>query len=82
MVKKVWLRIKQAEGQTFYTKTGIPFTYHIRNDYIILENTNRSIPRKQVEEAISIQSDKVTDYNKYQGYAYLYGLLHDARIIS
>lgn len=65
---------------TFYTKTGIEFTYHIRNNYFVLENTNHTITRKQAEEALSIKSDKVSDYSKYQGYAYLWGLLHDSRI--
>ena len=82
MSTEVWRRIILHAGETFYTKTGIPFSYHIRNDYIILENTNRTIPRKQVDEAISIQSNKVTDYNKYQGYPYLFGLIHDSRIIE
>ncbi len=75
-----WNNIKKHAGEVFHTKTGIEFTYHIRNDYIVLENTNRTIPRNQVEEALAINSDKVLDYNKYQGYAYLWGLLHDSRI--
>lgn len=79
-MNKVWSNIQIHAGETFSTKTGVEFTYHIRNDYIVLENTNRSIPRKQVMDALSIMSDKVSDYNKYQGYAYLWGLLHDPRI--
>ena len=78
----VWKNIKRHAGEKFHTKTGVEFSYHIRNDYIVLENTNRSIPRKQVEEALLINSDTVTDYNKFQGYAYLFGLIHDARIIG
>ena len=77
----VWNNIILHAGETFYTKTGKPFTYHIRNDYIVLENTNRTIPRKQVEKALPIESDIVTDYNRYQGYAYLFGLIHAARIV-
>ena len=77
----VWRNIKLHVGEKFHTKTGVEFSYHIRNDYIVLENTNRSIPRKQVEEALLINSDKVSDYNMFQGYAYLFGLIHDARII-
>lgn len=82
MKNLIWNRICKYSGDTFYTKTGIPFTYHIRNAYICLENTNRTIPKCQVEEAIDIKSDKVIDYNKYQGPAYLYGLLHDKRIVN
>lgn len=80
MEHNIWQKVCTLEGEVFYTKTGVPFTYHIRNNYICLENTNRVIPRKQVEEAADIKSDVVTSYSKYQGYPYLYGILHDARI--
>ena len=80
IVGTIWSRIQNHAGNTFYTKTGIEFTYHIRNNYFVLENTNHTITRKQAEEALSIKSDKVSDYSKYQGYAYLWGLLHDPRI--
>ena len=36
----VWKNILLHAGETFYTKTGKPFTYHLRNNYIVLENTN------------------------------------------
>lgn len=79
-MKLVWNNIKRHAGEVFHTKTGIEFSYHIRNDYIVLENTNRTIPRWQVEEALSIKSDKVTAYGKYQGPSYLFSLIHDPRI--
>ena len=44
----VWRNIKLHAGEKFHTKTGVEFSYHIRNDYIVLENTNRSIPRKHI----------------------------------
>lgn len=81
-MKTVWNNVKKHAGEKFYTKTGVEFSYHVRNDYIILENTNRSIPRKQLEEALLINSNKVTDYKKFQGYAYLFGMIHDSRIIG
>ena len=60
-ISKVWKKITDCAGQTFYTKTGVPFSYHIRNEYIYLENTNRAIPKRQVEESLSIRSDFVSD---------------------
>ena len=80
-MENVWEKIRKYAGESFYTKTGIPFTYHIRGDYIVLENTNRSIPKSQVEEALKIDSSKVSDYSRFQGYAYLFGLVHDSRIV-
>ena len=80
-ISKVWKKITYCAGQTFHTKTGVPFSYHIRNEYIYLENTNRAIPKRQVEESLSIRSDFVSDYKKFQGSAYLFGILHDERIL-
>ena len=80
-ISKVWKKITDCAGQTFHTKTGVPFSYHIRNEYIYLENTNRAIPKRQVEESLSIRSDFVSDYKKFQGAAYLFGILHDERIL-
>lgn len=80
-ISKVWKKITDCAGQTFHTKTGVPFSYHIRNEYIYLENTNRAIPKRQVEESLSIRSDFVSDYKKIQGSAYLFGILHDERIL-
>ena len=80
-ISKVWKKITDCAGQTFHTKTGVPFSYHIRNEYIYLENTNRAIPKRQVEESLSIRSDIVSDYKKFQGSAYLFGILHDERIL-
>ena len=80
-ISKVWKKITDCAGQTFHTKTGVPFSYHIRNEYIYLENTNRAIPKRQVEESLSIRNDFVSDYKKFQGSAYLFGILHDERIL-
>ena len=80
-ISKVWKKITDCAGQTFHTKTGVPFSYHIRNEYIYLENTNRAIPKRQVEESLSIRSDFVSDYKKFQDSAYLFGILHDERIL-
>ena len=80
-ISKVWKKITDCAGQTFYTKTGVPFSYHIRNEYIYLENTNRAIPKRQVEESLSIRSDFVSDYKKFQGSEYLFVILHDERIL-
>ena len=81
-VDLIWRNLKLHEGERFLTKKGCPFSYRIRNDYIVLLNTPRTIPKWQVEEALGIQADTVTAYGKYQGPSYLFSLLHDPRIIS
>ena len=77
----IWNRIIKFEGQTFYTKTGRPFSYRVKNESIVLNNTNRTIARKQIEEASLVGSDTVTAYQQFQGPSYIYGLLHDSRIM-
>ena len=82
LIDFVWRNLKLNEGEPFFTKTGRPFSYQVRNNYIVLLNTPRTIPKWQVEEALGIQAETVTAYGKYQGPAYLYALLHDRRIVS
>ena len=82
MIDLVWKNLKLNEDVQFFTKTGCPFSYRIRNDYIVLQNTPRTIPKWQVEEALGIKANTVTAYGKYQGPSYLYALLHDPRIIG
>jgi len=84
---RIWVEAIQIchgddHAEQFLTKKGCPFSYRIRNDYIVLLNTPRTIPKWQVEEALGIQADTVTAYGKYQGPSYLFALLHDPRIIS
>ena len=82
LIDSVWKKLILHAGEPFLTKTGRPFSYQIRNNYIVLLNTPRTIPKWQVEEALRIQADTVTAYGKYQGPAYLYALLHDQRIVT
>ena len=50
----VWHRVAAHAGETFYTVTGIPFSYHMNGDRISLHNTNWSIPRRDVEDAVTV----------------------------
>lgn len=80
-MSNIWDVVCSLSGETFFTKRDRkPFTYHIRNEYLILENTNRTIPRTQIEEAVEINSDVTTAYSKFQGYSYLFAILHDERV--
>ena len=78
----IWNRICRFAGETFYTKTGIPFTYHTTNSLVVLENTNRNIPIGNFEKALNVSNPSVVAYQKLglQGPSYIYGILMDPRI--
>ena len=78
----IWENIKQHSGKLFKTAKGIPYDFHVEGDYIKLHNTNRSIPKKDVENALSIKEPTVSKFQKagFQGPSYLYGIITDNRI--
>ena len=81
-VEAVWSQIKAHAGETFYTKTGKPFTYHVRNRIVVLENTERNIPIGDFEKAMMVVNPTVGEFQRLnlQGPAYLYGIITDPRI--
>lgn len=83
-IKEVWKRITSHAGELFYTKRGVPYTYHISGQRIVLENTNRNIPYRDIERALSLPDLSVTKLNQInvQGPSYLYGIITDRRIIG
>ena len=78
----IWENIKRHSGETFKTVKGIPYDFHVDGEYIRLHNTNRSIPKKDVENALLIKEPTVSKLKKagFQGPSYLYGIITDNRI--
>ena len=83
-IESVWSRIVSHAGEVFYTKRGIPYTYHIRNHLLILENTNRNIPYGNFEKALSVVNPNIVKFEELnlQGPSYIYGIITDKRIIG
>lgn len=81
-IETIWKRIKMYEGETFYTKTGCPYTYHVRNHIMVLENTNRNIPIGDFEKALAVANPGVVEFQRMnlQGPSYIYGIITDYRI--
>lgn len=81
-IHEVWSRIAAHAGEPFHTKTGIPFSYHISGQWVVLENTNRSIPYRDFETALALSDLRITNLQKLnlQGPSYLYGIITDPRI--
>jgi hypothetical protein len=81
-IEQVWRNIKAHEGETFFTKKGKEFTYHMTDRLVILENTNRNIPIGNFEKAIGVTNPSVVAFQKMnlQGPSYIYGIITDERI--
>ena len=81
-VDYIWENIKRHSGDTFKTVTGIPYDFHVDGEYIRLHNTNWSIPKKDVENALLVKEPTVSKFKKagFQGPSYLYGIITDNRI--
>jgi hypothetical protein len=81
----VWQRITHHEGEEFHTATGLPFTYAMEGSGIWFfregRRINRKLTRTQVDQAIArCPLASTTEVKDLMDYAYLFGLLMDARI--
>ncbi len=50
-VAGLWKKMEQLQGTAFYTKTGLPFTYHIKGGELFTSRRERSITRSTFEKA-------------------------------
>lgn len=81
-IETVWNNIIQHEGEEFYTKTGKPFSYSINGNVLNPAHTKRNIPKSNLKTALTrLPLSKTTQLSDLQGYAYIYGILTDERII-
>ncbi|NMA24628.1 MAG: hypothetical protein GX936_03055 [Clostridiales bacterium] len=81
-IEAVWQSIISHGGETFYTITGIPFSYTARNGYIKLNNTNRNISKINFEKALNVINPSIAKFHALglQGPSYIYGIITDNRI--
>lgn len=47
----LWERIVSCQGETFYTKKGLPFTYYVKGGELFASRRERSITRSTFEKA-------------------------------
>lgn len=56
----LWERIVSLQGEPFYTKKGLPFTYYVKGGELFASRRERSITRSSFEHALrKIQKDPV-----------------------
>ena len=79
---RIWTNIVKHEGEQFYTVTGKPCSYKISGNQIILLNTNRNIPRSNIERALDVVNPTVSALERInlQGPSYIMAIISDSRI--
>ncbi len=64
------------EGKTFYTVTGLEFTYSVIGSRIVTSRTNSSISQKDFEKAAEASPSKPGDIAKtVHGSSYVFAIL-------
>lgn len=78
----IWENIVHYSGQTFYTKSGLPFTYQILKNSVITSRTSYPLSRDQFEKAAKIPhlTGPGQINHLVRGPAYVYAILTDFRI--
>lgn len=77
----VWERIARHAGETFHTITGLPFTYEVPGNYLLVSRTIRNLSRSNFAKALKMMpADKPSDLKALQGSAYTWAILMDSRI--
>ena len=77
---KVWANICKHEGEKFYTKTYLEYTYVVKDSYIIVSIPSKTrIAKTYFEKALKMDASKPSEIN-LRGQAYIYGIINDSRI--
>lgn len=76
----IWARITERQGDVFYTKKGLPFTYYIKGGELFASRRERSITRSTFEKAyerILSEPERITGPKKLNVYGapYVYAIL-------
>lgn len=56
--ENLWEQICSRQGETFYTKKGLPFTYYIKGGELFASRRERSITRSTFEAAYKKMTEK------------------------
>lgn len=81
-MEEIWRKILGNQGELFYTKRGVPFTYSQHRDDHIYIDTVISLPLtyKLFEKALPQgRKPRLKDYNTFN-ISHVYAILNDGRI--
>ena len=82
LFSKIWQRIVRYEGETFWTKTGLEFTYEIHRDGFFPSRTEYRVDKTDFEKAcrlVPVEGPGVIS-DMVRGPSYVWAVLHDRRI--
>jgi hypothetical protein len=80
-IDSVWSRIRAHQGETFVQIRGGRFKYQVLGGSILLDRTNRQIPKSDIETALNMVPFRNTvPLQRLQAPSYIYAILMDARI--
>lgn len=74
-------KLKELEGETFYTVTGKPYTYKfVSENAILTTRTKYVLNLSDFEKAITLNPNKPSEItNIVRGSSYIYGIITDKR---
>ena len=78
----IWQRIKARQGEEFRTKTGLPFTYDVAGNTIVVSRSpTYPFLSSQFEKALErVPVEGPQQLNDLRAPAYVWAVLHDPRI--
>lgn len=90
-IDSVWARIKEHEGDIFFTKRGVEFAYEINQSVLNLNmHKGETLDTSQARNLAKSQFAKALQHvpclgpgdisNLVQGPSYIWAILHDRRI--
>lgn len=81
-IDQIWTNIINHQREQFYTVKGKACSYEISGNQIILLNTNRNIPKSNIERALSVINPTVSEFERMnlQGPSYIMAIITDSRI--
>ena len=77
-------KLKELEGQMFFTVTGKPYTYCFIGENILrMDRANRNIPISDFEKAVALAPKRPSQMPDYiNGRSYIFGIITDNRFIK
>ena len=82
-IEFIWNKIKQCEGEVFYTVKGIPYKYVVYDDFILINDLkSRKITKNIIEKGMQIEAPtpKKIELSGCRAQSYIYGIIIDERV--
>lgn len=80
----IWERILKFEGETFFTVSGLEFTYSMNNNVLIPSRTNFNLTKENFHSAYNeLPVERPGGFSsEIFGPSYVWAILNDKRIVG